>query len=195
VGRMFYTDAANTLIAMIAVFAMTSFGFTQQETGVIAVSSILTAIPAGIAWGVVVDRIGPKRSLDIVLVLWLAVLAAAAVIAALHLPRELLWIVSMAVGVALAGTWASDRPLMARIAPPRYYGQFYGLYAMVGRFGAIVGPFMWGVIADPAGLGWGQPAAVVFLFLWVAIAIVILRPLDDRPRPWGPEDLPEPVPG
>ncbi len=51
-----------------------------------------------------------------------------------------------AVGVALAGIWASDRPLMARLAPPRYYGQFFGLYSMVGRFGAIVGPAMWALI-------------------------------------------------
>lgn len=192
VGRMFYTDSANTLILMIAVFAMGSFGFTQAEANQVAVPSILAAIPAGIAWGVVVDRIGPKRSLDIVLGLWLVVFAVAAAIPALHLPRELIWLVSVGVGVALAGTWASDRPLMARIAPPRYYGQFYGLYAMVGRFSAIVGPFMWGFIAKT--LGWGQPAAVMFLFLWVAIAIVILRPVDDRDRDWGPEDLPEPAP-
>ena len=80
---------------------------------------------------------------------------------------------------------------MARLAPPRYYGQFFGLYAMVGRFGAIVGPAMWVVIVDPKNLGWGQPAAVIFLLLWVVIAFLILRRVDDRPRQWGPEDMPE----
>ena len=74
---------------------------------------------------------------------------------------------------------------MARIAPPRYYGQFFGLYAMVGRFAAIVGPLMWGIIADPAGLGWGQPAAVMFLLVWVVIAFVVLRGVDDRQRELG----------
>ncbi len=39
-------------------------------------------------------------------------------------------------------------------------------------------------------LGWGQPAAVMFLLLWVVIAFLVLRPVDDRPRAWGPEDLP-----
>jgi UMF1 family MFS transporter len=79
---------------------------------------------------------------------------------------------------------------MARISPPRYYGQFFGLYSMVGRFAAVVGPFMWGVIADKSALGWGQPAAVMFLLLWVVIAFAILRRVDDRPREWGPDDLP-----
>ena len=49
---------------------------------------------------------------------------------------------------------------------------------------------MWGVIADPAMLGWGQPAAVMFLLLWVVIAFLVLRRVDDTPRTWGPDDLP-----
>ena len=77
---------------------------------------------------------------------------------------------------------------MARLAPPRYYGQFFGLYSMVGRFGAIVGPAMWVVIVET--LGGAHPAAVVFLLLWVVVAFLVLRRVDDRPREWVPEDLP-----
>ena len=188
VGRMFYADAANTLIFMVVLYATDSLRMGDEEARSVAIPSIVAAIAAGLAWGVVVDRIGPKRTLDIVLLLWMAVFTAAAAIPVLGLPSELIFVVSVFVGVALAGLWASDRPLMARIAPPRYYGQFFGLYAMVGRFAAIVGPFMWGVIADDRALGWGQPAAVMFLLLWVVIAFLILRRVDDRPREWGPED-------
>ena len=190
VGRMFYADAANTLIFMVVLYATDSLELSDAEARAVAIPSIVAAIPAGLAWGVVVDRIGPKRTLDIVLVLWMGIFAAAAAIPVLGLPSGLIFVVSMLVGVALAGLWASDRPLMARLAPPRYYGQFFGLYAMVGRFAAIVGPFMWGVIADDRALGWGQPAAVMFLLLWVLIAFAILRRVDDRPREWEPDDLP-----
>ncbi|MFH1475010.1 MAG: MFS transporter, partial [Chloroflexota bacterium] len=149
------------------------------------------AIPAGIAWGRVVDRLGPRRTLDIVLVLWMAVFATAAAIPVLGLPSQLIYVAGVAMGIGLAGLWSADRPLMARLAPPRYYGQFFGLYAMVGRFAAIIGPIMWGLIADPRFLGWGQPAAVMFLLVWVVVAFLVLRPVDDRPREWGPEDLPD----
>ena len=188
-GRMFYADAANTLIFMVVLYASGSLRLSSSEARTVAIVSIVAAIPAGLVWGVVVDRIGPKRALDIVLVLWMAIFASAAAIPVLGLPSELIFVVAAFVGAALAGLWASDRPLMARIAPPRYYGQFFGLYAMVGRFAAIVGPFMWGVIADDSRLGWGQPAAVMFLLLWVVIAFLILRRVDDRPRDWGPDDL------
>jgi MFS transporter, UMF1 family len=190
IGRMFYADAANTLIFMVVLYATGSLGLTSGDARTVAVLSIVAAIPAGLAWGVVVDRIGPKRTLDVVLGLWMVIFAGAAAIPVLRLPSTLIFGVGVLVGVALAGLWSADRPLMARLAPPRYYGQFFGLYAMVGRFAAIVGPFMWGVIADPGALGWGQPAAVLFLLVWVLIAFAILRRVDDRPRDWGPDDLP-----
>jgi hypothetical protein len=37
---------------------------------------------------------------------------------------------------------------------------------------------MWGLIADKGTLSRGQPAAVMFLLLWVVIAFVILRGVD-----------------
>jgi UMF1 family MFS transporter len=191
---MFYADAANTLIIMVVLYATQSLAMLPEDANTVAVISIVAAIPAGLAWGRVVDRVGPKRTLDVVLMGWMAIFALVAAIPVLRLPSWLIYPAGAAVGVALAGLWASDRPLMARLAPPRYYGQFFGLYAMVGRFGAIVGPAMWVIIVDPAWLGWGQPAAVVFLLLWMVIAFLVLRRVDDRPRTWGAEDLPELAP-
>ncbi len=190
-GRLFYADAANTLIFAVVLYVgpKGSLHLGDGESTVVVVLTILAAIPAGIAWGRVVDRLGPRRTLDIVLVLWMAIFAIAAAIPVIPLPTELIYGVGVATGIGIAGLWSADRPLMARLAPPRYYGQFFGLYAMCGRFAAIIGPIMWGQIAD--GLGWGQPAAVMFLLVWVVIAFLVLRPVDDRPREWGPEDLPE----
>jgi UMF1 family MFS transporter len=188
VGRMFYADAANTLIVMVVLYATGALAMSKPDAEQVAIVSIAAAIPAGIAWGRIVDRVGPKRTLDVVLVVWMAIFALVAAIPVLSWPTWLIYPAGAAVGVALAGLWASDRPLMARLAPPRYYGQFFGLYSMVGRFGAIVGPAMWVVIVE--ALGWGQPAAVLFLLLWVVIAFLVLRRVDDRPRNWGPEDLP-----
>jgi UMF1 family MFS transporter len=189
VGRLFYADAANTLIVMVVLYATGSLAMRYEDAATVAILSIVAAIPAGLAWGRVVDRVGPKRTLDAVLMGWMAIFALVAAIPVLRLPPWLIYPAGAGVGIALAGLWASDRPLMARLAPPRYYGQFFGLYSMVGRFGAIVGPLTWGIIVT--SLGWGQPAAVMFLLVWVVIAFLILRHVDDRPREWGPDDLPE----
>ena len=186
VGRIFYADAANTLIATLGIYATREIGFSDAEVQAVLLAGIIGAIPGGILWGRAVDRIGPKRTLSYVLWLWAVVMGATAAIAYLDLPKAAFWPVAPLVGIALGGTWAADRPFMLRLSPPRYLGQFYGLYAMVGRFAAIIGPLLWTLIVD--GLGLGRPAAVLSLLGLVVIAWFIIRPVDDRPHDWGPED-------
>ena len=64
---------------------------------------------------------------------------------------------------------------MIGLAPPEYLGQFYGLYALAGRFAALVGPLLWALVVDVLGLG--RPTALLVLLGLVLVAMVILRPL------------------
>ena len=187
VGRIFYADAANTMIAFMGIYVTNEVGFAEDQTQYLLLSGIAAGVLGGLGWGLVVDRVGPKRTLFAVLGLWLCVFALAAAIGALDLPGWLFWIAGPLAGIALGGTWTADRPLMLQLAPPRYLGQFYGLYAMVGRFGSIGGPLIWSAIVD--GLGLGRPAAVAWLGVMVVVSLLILAPVPNRPRAWGPEDL------
>jgi UMF1 family MFS transporter len=188
-GRAIYADAANTLVFFVAIYATDELGYSIGEASRLAIVSIVCAVLGGLAWGVAVDRFGPRKTLLTVLALWVAVFATTVAIPVLDLPSELLYGVAGAIGIALGGTWASDRPFMARLSPPRYFGQAYGLYAMVGRFAAIVGPLLWGLVADV--LGFGRPAAVATLLVLVVVAFLVIRGVSDAPRVWRPEDLPE----
>ena len=76
---------------------------------------------------------------------------------------------------------------MLILSPPAKVGEFYGLYSMVGRFAAVLGPLLWAFVAE--GLGFGRPAAVAVLGLMVLTAWYILRPVDDATRDWSPEEL------
>jgi MFS transporter, UMF1 family len=187
VGRVFYSDAANTLIAFMGIYVTNEVGFGERDTQLLLLAGIAAAIVGGLGWGWIVDRWGPKRTLDAVLGVWVVTFALTAAVGGLNLPGWLFWIVGPMAGVALGGTWAADRPYMLRLSPPRYLGQFYGLYAMVGRFAAIVGPLLWVGIVD--GVGLGRPVAVLSLLVMVIISYIILRPISDEPRIWGSEDL------
>ncbi|MDP9352619.1 MAG: MFS transporter, partial [Chloroflexota bacterium] len=172
-GRVFYAEAANTLILFMGVYVTNELGFSSGQAQLVLFIGIVAAIVGGLCSGVIVDRVGPKRSLDLVLLLWMVVLATAMAIPLLGLPSQLFWGVAAMAGVALGGTWGSDRPYMLRLSPPRYLGQFYGLYAMVGRFAAIFGPLLWGFIVDTLKLG--RPAALAALLVLVLISFAILR--------------------
>lgn len=190
-GRIWYADAANTVIAFMGIYVTNELGFTAGEAQLVLLLGIATAVVGGAALGFVVDRIGPKRTLNYVLLLWMGVFALACAIPWLGLAPRLFYLVAALAGVALGGTWTADRPYMLRLSPPRYVGQFYGLYAMVGRFASIIGPALWGFIVNTLELG--RPVAVFSLLLLVVLSFVILQGVSDEPRAWGPEDLAEPA--
>lgn len=185
-GRVFYADAANTLIAYMGIYAVVELGFTDTAKDLLLVSGVIAAIAGGLGWGRVVDRIGPKRALRWVLVLWAVTLLLTAGAGAVTLPRPLFWLVAPLAGLALGCTWTTDRPFLLRLAPPRHLGQFSGLYAITGRFGAILGQIVWALAVDV--LGWGRPAAVLALLAMVGVAALILRSVSDTTRIWDADE-------
>ena len=70
IGRVFYTDAANTFIIFMGIYLTNEVGFTETEVYIALMLGIAAASLGGITWGFVVDWIGPKPSLLIVLGLW-----------------------------------------------------------------------------------------------------------------------------
>jgi UMF1 family MFS transporter len=72
---------------------------------------------------------------------------------------------------------------MARISPPEQLGEFYGLYATVGRFATILGPLVWGLMVTVLGLS--RSFAMGALIVFLVVGRVILAGVDDRERAWG----------
>ena len=175
VGRAFYAEAANTIGIFMAVYLTVQLGFSSGEKDRLLLVAILAAVAGGFFWGRVVDRIGPRDSLMRVLIVWSVALTLIATTGFGILPNDALWLIAPLAGFALGGTWASDRPLMIGLAPPEYLGQFYGLYALAGRFAALVGPLIWWLVVDVLSLG--RPTALLVLLGLVLVAMQILRPL------------------
>jgi UMF1 family MFS transporter len=197
VGRIFYTDPINTVIAIMMLYTINvaeHTGLTHdqgEETGkVIMMTAITFAVIGGFVWGWLVDRLGPKRTLNYVLYLWTAVFLLAAAVGILGLPLPTLYVVACAAGVGLGGVWAADRPYMLRLTPPSRIGEFYGLYGMVGRFSAITGPLIWAIVTrltiNTFGLPphVGQGIGVLVLLALIGVSYVILQPVSDAPRDW-----------
>jgi MFS transporter, UMF1 family len=175
VGRAFYAEAANTIGLFLGVYLVVTLGFTSEQKDLLLLTGLGAAVVGGIFWGYVVDRIGARDSLMRVLTVWSVALALVAATGFSLLPEEALWLIAPVAGFGLGGIWASDRPLMVGIAPPQFLGQFYGLYALAGRFAALVGPLIWWLVVDVLGLG--RPTALLILLGLVLVAMVILGPL------------------
>ena len=177
VGRFLYTAAINKIIGgFLASYAKEDLGRTDAEIRSLLGISVVFSIAGGIGGGRLVDRDGPRRVLHGTLYLWIVTIAVA-VTAGIGGLVSLAPLIGIGAGIALVLTWSSDRVYMTAIAPPQHLGEFYGLYAMVGRFATLLGPLVWAVQVD--GFGWPRAVALGSLTLFIVAALIVLDGVDD----------------
>ena len=186
IARFWYTWGVNTASTFAVLYATGAVGLSTREVELVILASIMAAIPSGLVWGIVVDRVGPNRVLSVALLGWVFVLLLAAAIPWLDLSPHIWWGVGVASGVLVAGIWAADRPYLIRLASPRYLGEFFGIHSLTGRVSAITGPFTWSYISVTLDLG--QIPAVLSVAGCAAISFVLIRGMRDDVRTW-PDDL------
>ncbi|MEX2655824.1 MAG: MFS transporter [Acidimicrobiia bacterium] len=178
ISRFLYTDAINTLIGgFLTIFAIEELGLDRQGSQNLLLVAITTAVIGGIAGGRVVEAVGSVRTLRGTLLIWVAAILLGVFASATSHP-ELAGGIGAVGGLALGATWAADRVVMIRVSPPEHLGEFYGLYATVGRFATILGPLVWALIVD--GLGLGRNVAMLALATFVATGRHQLLPLQTR---------------
>jgi UMF1 family MFS transporter len=196
VARFFYTDAVNTVIVVMSVFAVEAIGLDAAEANLILLSLTVVAVLASFAWGLLVDRIGPKRTLALVLGSWCVGLALAA--ASLAMPSfsaslAVFLLAGVILGSGLGGVNVSDRVFLVRLAPRERIGEFFGLYGLAGKASALSGQLLYGAIVfallDRIGDG-AYAAGILSLFVTMVIGAWLLRAVPDMPGP--PDDEREP---
>jgi len=178
-ARFLYTDAINTVILFMSVFAVAVGGLNSREVTRLLALSTVFAVLGAVGQGFLVDRLGPKRPLLCALGLWLVTF----IVASTGSGKLLIWVVGPLAGIGLGATWTADRVLMLRLSPERLLGQFYGFYGMVGRFAAVVGPLVWGGLVYGFGQ-WGSGAyriAVLGLLVMAATGMSMLVGVREPP--------------
>jgi UMF1 family MFS transporter len=180
VGRFFYTDPVNTVIVVMSVFATEAIGVSQSMANVVLLILTVVAVAASFGWGQLVERIGPKRTLLIVLGTWCVGLVIAGSV--LSLPTFLLG--GAFLGAGLGGVWTSDRVFMLRLSPPEQVGEFFGLYGIAGKFSAVSGPLLYGsIVSTLLNNGWGSGAYQVGIFSFLILLVIGVLFLRGVPEP------------
>jgi UMF1 family MFS transporter len=181
VARFFYTDPVNTVIVVMSVFATEAIGVSKSTANVVLLILTVVAVAASFGWGQLVERIGPKRTLLVVLGTWCVGLVIAGSV--LSLPTFLLG--GAFLGAGLGGVWTSDRVFMLRLSPPEQVGEFFGLYGIAGKFSAVTGPLLYGsIVATLLRSGWGSGAYQVGIFsflILLVIGVLLLRGVPEPP--------------
>jgi UMF1 family MFS transporter len=164
----FYNDAILTVIAFSSIYAQNTLGFTTGELIVFFMLVQTTAIAGSIIFGFVTDKIGPKKTIVITLLIWFVV-----VLAAIFADRkELFFYTGMLAGLSMGSSQAASRSMMARLTPKEHVTEFFGFYdGTFGKASAIVGPLVFGVVSAQAG---SQKAALASLLMFFTIGLLLM---------------------
>jgi UMF1 family MFS transporter len=178
-ARFLYVDAVNTLLVFMAFYVIEVIGFSEDQARMLFIVSTTFAVVGSFLYGRLVDWMGPKKTLMVVLLQWGIVFAA---VAFTNYPSAF-WVLGALAGIALGGTWTADRAFLTRLAPPERVGEFFGLYQFAGRFAAVVGPLLWGgttfILED-----WGMVRfriAILVLLVNVILGFILLTRVRGQP--------------
>ncbi len=172
VSNFFYTDAMNTVIIAMGVYATEVVGF-KDATSVLA-PAIVAAVIGSAIFGYVTDGLSSKQGLIISLLLWMVVFVALIVFTDKIIFQ---FVIAPLAGIALGSVWVEARTMMIELSPPERLGEFMGIYNITGRFAAVIGPLIWGgtlFLFNPKTFGrLGYQIAIGALLLMIVVGFVI----------------------
>jgi UMF1 family MFS transporter len=146
VASLIYSDGINTIIRMAAVYG-TEIGIPQNAQIAAIVMVQFVGIPFAFLFGMLASRIGAKRAIFI----GLAVYAVISILGYFMHTTLHFFLLAFLVGTVQGGTQALGRSLFASMVPRHKSGEFFGFYAVFERFGAIIGPLVFGAVVAATG--------------------------------------------
>ncbi len=164
-----YIDGVNTVIFFSALYARGTLGFTPVEVIIFFIVAQTTAILGSVVFGILTDHWGPKRSINITLLIWIGVVLSAFFIQT----KTEFYIVGLFAGVAIGSSQSSSRSLMALLTPPAHAAEFFGFYdGIAGNASAIMGPLTFGAISSFTG---SQRIAVLSVLIFFIGGLILLQ--------------------
>lgn len=175
-----YQDAIGTIVQYMALYAVMAMGFERGQEVTLFVVLTVPAVIGSYLIGLLVDRIGPKKSLIFVIAGWVVLLIAMIVV-----PNKFsFWIVGAAIGLIFGGVATAERPLLLTLVPDIEAARFFSLMVLSSRAAAIAGPLIWGWTVDgllPSfGTGVAYRAAVMTVAIGMLLSLVLLWKVPDK---------------
>jgi UMF1 family MFS transporter len=120
-----------------------SLGFEAAQLLAALLLTQFVAFPAALAFGWLGQRIGARRGIFLAL----AVYAVATCFAYFLRDVRDFYLLAVVIGLVQGGVQSLSRSYFGRLVPAGKSSEFFGFYNMMGKFAAVLGPLLTGVVA------------------------------------------------
>ncbi len=160
IGYWLYIDGVDTIVRMAVDYGM-SLGFAANSLIVALLLTQFIGFPAAILFGKLGEKYGTKNSI----LLGLGVYVGVTVWARFMDSTGEFYILAVAIGLVQGGVQSLSRAFYSRIIPTSRAAEFFGFYNMLGKFAAVIGPMLMGLVAVWTGNPRHSIFAIIILFL------------------------------
>jgi UMF1 family MFS transporter len=165
-GYWLYIDGVDTVVRMAIDYGL-SIGFDSTHLIAALLITQFVGFPSAILFGLLGEKIGPKKGIQIAIVVYIGVVIWASTMDSV---KEF-YLLAVTIGLVQGGIQSLSRSMYARIIPVNKSAEFFGFYNMLGKFAAVIGPIMMGWV----GVISGSPRIAILsvMILFVAGAIIL----------------------
>jgi MFS transporter, UMF1 family len=137
----FYIDGVDTIIRMAVDYGL-SLGFESNDLIVALLLVQFVGFPAALVFGKLGERWGVRKAIYLAIGIYMCV----TIWGTMMTRKEEFYILAAVIGLVQGGIQALSRSYYSRLIPKNQAAEYYGFYNMLGKFAAIIGPALMGIV-------------------------------------------------
>ncbi len=137
IAYWFYIDGVDTIFRMAGAYGK-SIGLDSSDLILAILITNFIGFPAAIIYGYVGQKVGSRKGIYFAIFVYMCITFLAAF---MNEAREF-YALAIAVGLVQGGIQALSRSYFTRLVPKGQQGEFFGIYNMLGKFAAFLGPLL-----------------------------------------------------
>ncbi|HQN29417.1 MAG TPA: MFS transporter, partial [Mesotoga sp.] len=170
VGYWCYIDGVDTTVIMAVDYGL-SLGFDQTILIKALLVTQFIGFPSAILFGKIGEKFGTRTGIFIGIAVYIAVASWG-----YHMNDSIeFYALAIAVGLVQGGVQSLSRSLYGKLIPAKNAGEFFGFYNMLGKFAAVLGPFLMGITSLLTGNSRYSIFAIIFLFVAGAFILTFVK--------------------
>ncbi len=186
VASAIFRDGLAGVFTFGAILAVGTFGFETTDVITFGIVANLTAGISAALFGLLDDRVGPKR---VIVGSLTSMVVLGSLIFLLHdRGPTVFWVCGLLLTLFVGPAQSASRSYLARLAPEGQTGEIFGLYATTGRAVSFLSSTAWALAISVAVAVAGgteesaQYAGILGIVLVLAVGLLVLLPIKDPKR-------------
>ncbi len=165
-----FRDGLAGVFAFGAVIAATTFGFSGGDVIIFGAAANIVAGLSTMAFGLLDDRIGPKK---VILLSLVSLVAMGVLIFLLHdRGSTVFWVCGLIMTMFVGPAQSASRSFLARLIPAGKSGEVFGLYATTGRVVSFLSPMFFGVAISIGAAVTGEENTQYWGILGIVVVLI-----------------------